>query len=484
MQSLPWKKLAIGAVAVGIIALGIFYVTSSKGTKPGVTYVNPAFGEYISSFTSGTVGSGSTIRIVLSQDVLDSASVGQETSVKLFSFSPSVNGKTVWLDRRTVEFTPASRLISGQLYEVSFALSRFVDVPKELEAFEYSFQVIPQNFELAISNVLPYVKTELKRQKIEGILHTADFADQGEVEKMMQAQQDGKSLQINWTHLAEGKQHAFIVEDVARKDAASMVKLAVDGKSLGISQTQDLDVEIPALGDFRITNFRVDQSSSQHVVIQFSDPLNEKQNLDGLISLTDVGSLDFEIKDNEIRIYPPVRQTGTKTLKLEAGIRNILDYRMKDGSAMEVTFEQLNPAVRFTSKGSILPSTDGLVLPFEAVNLKTVDVEIVKIFEKNIIQFFQVNDFEGGEELRRVGKPVLKKVVSLDNAGVTDLGKWNRFTLDLSKMINTEPGAIYQVRIGFKRSYLAYVCEGGEESGACQRYDHCRRRRLGTTGRR
>jgi hypothetical protein len=108
----------------------------------------------------------------------------------------------------------------------------------------------------------------------------------------MQAQQDGKSLQINWTHLAEGKQHAFIVEDVARKDAASLVKLAVDGKSLGISQTQDLDIEIPALGDFRITNFRVDQSSSQHVVIQFSDPLNEKQNLDGLISLTDVGSLD------------------------------------------------------------------------------------------------------------------------------------------------------------------------------------------------
>jgi uncharacterized protein YfaS (alpha-2-macroglobulin family) len=465
MQSLPWKKIAIGAVAVGIIALGIFYATNSKGTRPGVAYVNPAFGEYISSFTSGTVSSGSTIRIVLSLDVLDSASVGQETSVKLFAFSPSVNGKTIWLDRRTVEFTPANRLISGQLYEVSFALSRLVDVPKELEAFEYSFQVIPQNFEVAISNVLPYVKTELKRQKIEGVLHTADFADQGEVEKMMTAKQEGKSLQINWTHLAEGKQHAFIVEDVARKDAASMVKLAVDGKSLGISQTHDMDVEIPALGDFRVTNFKVDQSSSQHVVIQFSDPLNEKQNLDGLISLTDVGTLDFEIKDNEIRVYPPVRQAGSKTLKLEAGIRNILDYRMKEGSSMEVTFEQLNPAVRFTSKGSILPSTDGLVLPFEAVNLKMVDVEIVKIYEKNIIQFFQVNDFEGGEELRRVGKPVLRKAVSLDNAGVTDLGKWNRFTLDLSKMINAEPGAIYQVRVGFKRSYLAYVCEGGEESG-------------------
>ena len=337
-------------------------------------------------------------------------------------------------------------------------------MPKELNEFEYTFQVIPQNFEVSIGNVKPYVKTELTRQQIEGVLYTADFAAQEAVEKMMDAQQEGKSLKVNWNHVAEGKQHVFTIEDVARKDAASTVKLAVDGKGLGISQTEDMEVVIPALGDFKVMNVKVEQSGSQHVVIQFSDPLSEKQNLEGLINISDVGTLDFEVKDNEIRVYPPVRQTGSKTLTLEAGIRNILDYKMKEGSSMDVTFEQLNPAVRFTGKGSVLPSSDGLIMPFEAVNLKSVDVEIIKIYEKNVIQFFQVNDFEGSSELRRVGKPVLKKTVALDNTGVTDLGKWNRFTLDLSKMINTEPGAIYQVRIGFKKSYLAYACEGGEES--------------------
>jgi len=52
-------------------------------------------------------------------------------------------------------------------------------------------------------------------------------------------------------------------------------------------------------------------------VIQFSDPLNESQNLEGLISITDLSNLDFEIKDNEIRVYPPVRQTGTRTLSVK-----------------------------------------------------------------------------------------------------------------------------------------------------------------------
>lgn len=105
------------------------------------------------------------------------------------------------------------------------------------------------------------------------------------------------------------------------------------------------------------------------------------------------------------------------------------------------------------------------MMPFEAVNLKSVDVQIIKVYESNVLQFLQVNDYDGNQEMRRVGKPVLKKTISLESSGVTDLGKWNRFTLDLSTLINAEPGAIYQVRIGFKKSYLAYVCEGGEDAG-------------------
>ncbi|HTH54464.1 MAG TPA: MG2 domain-containing protein [Cyclobacteriaceae bacterium] len=86
-------------------------------------------------------------------------------------------------------------------------------------------------------------------------------------------------------------------------------------------------------------------------------------------------------------------------------------------------------------------------------------VQIVKVFENNVLQFFQVNGYDGNYEMRRVGKPVLKKSVPLENTGVTDVGKWNRFTLDISSMINTEPGAIYQVKISFKKSDAVYACD-------------------------
>jgi len=470
MKNLPLKKIGIIGVGLAVTVFVAYHFLTGPKANATFSSINPAFGEYISSYTALSVNSGSTIRIVLAKEAIDSAAIG-ESSKQLFDFSPSIKGITVWLDRRTVEFRPAGRLKSGQIYEASFFLSKLFEVPKDLQTLKYSFQVIPQNYELSIDNVRTYVKTELARQKIEGTINTADFAENEAVEKMVAAQQEGRSLKITWTHAPGGKQHSFVVEDVQRKEVASKVMLSVSGKSLDISHEEDKEIEIPSLSDFKVTNVSVDQGSNQRVVIQFSDPLSENQNLEGMISMSEAGTLDFEIKDNEISVFPPVRQKGSRTLTIEAGIRNVLNYKMPNGGTYNVAFEQLVPAVRFTSNGTILPSSDGLVLPFEAVNLRSVEVQVVKIFENNILQFLQVNDFDGNQELRRVAKPVYKKVISLENAGITDLGKWNRFTLDLARLINAEPGAIYQVRINIRKDFVAYACDGEQNNEEAKSFD-------------
>jgi alpha-2-macroglobulin len=183
MKTSPLKKVAIGIVAIAVIAFGVFYVTTGRSDKPTPDFIDPAFGEHISSYTAGVISSRSSIRIILSKDAVDSSFFGNETTVKLFSLSPSAKGKTIWLDARTVEFTPEDKLASGQVYAVKFDLGRIMDVPKQLQTFEYSFQVIPQNFEITIDNIKPYEKTDLKRQKIEGTLITADVSGGDEVEK-------------------------------------------------------------------------------------------------------------------------------------------------------------------------------------------------------------------------------------------------------------------------------------------------------------
>jgi len=459
MNKQALRKVALVVVPLLIVVAGVFYFTNVKGKKPGSVFINPAFGEYITSYTAGLLSSDASVRITFANNVVDSAMVGQESDVRLFSFSPSVSGKTVWLEQNTVEFRPDEKLKSGQVYEVSLYLSKLIDeLPGGLETFEYTFQVIPQNFLLTVDNVKPYVKTELRKLKVEGSLVTADVSSNEAVEQMMTASQNDRQLKLSWTHSTDGKQHQFVVEDVERKEEESKVILDCKGAPIGAEGEEKQEVEIVALGDFKVVNTKVVQSPNQYVVVQFSDPLKEKQDLSGLITIEDLPNLDFEIRDNEVLVYPPVRQSGSKTLTVNAGVRNILDYKMKEGSSATVAFEQLDPAVRFVGKGNILPSTNGLVLPFEAVSLKSVTATVIRIYEKNVLQFLQVNELDGNQQIRRVGKKILTKSISLESSGVTDIGRWNRYTLDLTSLITPEPGAIYQVRLSFKKSDAALSC--------------------------
>ncbi|MEL7342934.1 MAG: hypothetical protein AAGM67_20795, partial [Bacteroidota bacterium] len=100
----------------------------------------------------------------------------------------------------------------------------------------------------------------------------------------------------------------------------------------------------------------------------------------------------------------------------------------------------------------------------EAKGLRAVDVRVIKIYEDNIPQFLQNNRLDGSNELKRVGQPVMLKRIDLGANPELDLNQWNRHSLDLASMIQTDPGAIYEVAIGYRRSYAFYACS--DEIGA------------------
>ncbi len=464
LRILKTKRLIIVFIAVFISIAGVaYFYGKSKAAKPPQEYtINPAFSAYITSYTSGVVSSGSTIKIRFAEIMEDSSGWGKETS-SYISLSPSVKGKSFWIDATTLEFRPDKRLEPGKFYEATLSLSKLMDVPDQLKDFKFRFQVIAQNFDVLIKNLTVYDVNDLTRQKLEGSFVTADIAEPKDVETALKAFQDGKPLEINWTHLPDSKSHEFVVENITRKEESSLIGLKWDGAPLMSDKKGEETIDVPALGDFKLTNVRVVQSPDQYLLLQFSDPLQENQNLSGLISIGNLSDLKYYIKNNEISIYPPVRQTGSKTIHIYEGVKNILGYALKQEITATAVFEQIKPAVRMVGKGVILPSTEGLIMPFEAVNLKAVEVSVVKIYENNVAQFLQVNELSGNQEMTRVGRPVIKKTIQLTSGGVTDLARWNRFTLDLSEIIKTEPGAIYQVKLGFKKQHLAYFCEGDEQ---------------------
>ncbi|MEM7037128.1 MAG: MG2 domain-containing protein, partial [Bacteroidota bacterium] len=426
-----------------------------------------AFTPYVSAYTTEKISRQSTIKVRLAQDVVAKDKVGFAMADSPLEFTPSIKGKARWIDRRTIEFEPSDILPSSQFYKASFKIGDFIPALKEeMKVFNFGFETRKQTFEVSVQGLETTDNAKLIWQALNGTLTTADFEHSELVEKLMEAKQDGKSLDIQWAHSIDGREHGFRIEKVKRQEDPSAVELTWNGAPIDVEIDGNQGVPVPALGDFHVLTASAFNNPEQYAVVKFSDPLKKGQNLDGLIRLEGKG-LRFVIDGNEVKVYPRSRVTGAHKLKVEPGIRNVLGHKMQDSKEFEIQFEEIKPQVRLVGNGVILPrSGNALPFAFEAASLKSVQLRIKRIYEDNILQFLQVNDLDGSSEIRRVGKEVHFEEVRLDRDKSINLRAWNRHVLDLSKLINAEPGAIYRVELDFGLKNSVYSCDNGDEAEA------------------
>ncbi|WP_028981150.1 alpha-2-macroglobulin family protein [Sporocytophaga myxococcoides] len=457
------KVILSSVLAIAAIGGGVYWYASKNKAK-GEYKFNPAFKAYVSSFTGGIISRESPIRISFISEIVKPEEINNPLQTDLFSFSPSIKGTTKWIDKSTIEFVPEEPLNPGQSFDAKFEIGEVMQMPEDLQTFDFAFQTIPQTFDVYVEGLRTYEVTNFASQKLLGILSTADVVDNATLEKVLTASQDGKTLSITWTHENDRKTHRFQVEKIQRKEAAGTVVLTWDGTPIQSETKGTETIEIPAIGEFSIVSARAVQGEEQYAEIQFSDPLDPNQDLQGLIQITDVPDFNIVKDENVLKLYPPVRQIGNKTITVNEGVKNIKGKALGKTQTLDINFEEIKPSVKLTGKGVILPSTDGLIFPFEAVSLKSVNVKVIKIFENNVTQFFQVNKYDGNSEIKRVGKVILKKNISLNNTNPNDYGKWKRYALDISTLIKTEPGAIYQIKIGFDKKDIFYSCDASEEA--------------------
>ena len=454
-------KIAAVVLSVAVATAGVFYIVTKSKAGYGDEF-NPAFKAYVAAYTGGVISRESPIQIRFVSEVVSSDQVNTPVEKELFKFKPSINGTAKWIDRSTIQFEPEDALVPGTSFQGSFNIGDVMQMPEDMQTFGFKFQTVPQIVEIMIDGLRTYDVHNLTLEKLNGTLSTSDVADEAAVEKVLTAKQDGKELKITWNHDADKRTYFFQVDNVIRKEQRGKVELAWDGAPIQSETKGTTSYDVPALGDMILVSAKAVQGEEQYLELQFSDPLLPDQELAGLITIQGVPDLRIVIDENIVRAYLPVRQIGVKQVTVSEGIKNIMEKRFPKTEIIQVSFEEIKPSVKLIGKGVILPSTDGLVFPFEAVSLKSVNIKVMKIYENNIIQFFQVNNFDGESELHRVGKVVLNKTVSLNNTTPTDYARWKTYSIDLSSLINSDPGAIYQVKIGFTKKDIYYSC--GDDS--------------------
>ncbi|MBM3420415.1 MAG: hypothetical protein FJY11_04690, partial [Bacteroidetes bacterium] len=423
---------------------------------------DPAFGEFISSYTSGVIPANGTIEISLTPEFAAKASKTRPSG--LFSFNPAIKGSVTWKDDFTVVFTPARALSQGNIWNGTFSLGSLGEVPQRLKVFPFRIQTLTRDFRVTITGISPEMP-EAKSYIVSGELTTSDFMEGKEVEALLAAAVGRTTMAVEWEHPETGNTHYFHIRNIDRLAEPGELVISWDGTRADMKEKGSTTVTIPAAGEFKLVKAEVFAGETQRFELLFSDPLDPDQELEGLIWLEPRRAITFTRSGNMITVYPIDRLQGEIKVNIESAIRNSTGGQLGTTSVQTFNFTIIKPGLQPVGEGVILPASSSLVFPFRAANLRAVDLTIIKIFSNNIPYFLQMNNIDGASYLRQFGRPVYRGRVDLLTTPAINPNNWNIFTIDLSRYVTVEPGVIYRVELGMRRSYSLYPCSGNEPQG-------------------
>jgi uncharacterized protein YfaS (alpha-2-macroglobulin family) len=445
-----------------LLSIFIFFLLCISCKDKSVSFDSQAdninrYQEYVLEITHGIISSKSDVRVVLKKPI-DSWNKGDELPDDLFEVSPNVAGKVVALDNRTIAFIPEDGFKQNTIYDFELVLSDIIkNVPSEFETLSFSIKTLEQQFTINTNALQSYSK---EYQYIDGQLRSADVLTLEVAKTLININQKGENIPVKFdASVKEGNLFQFKIDSIKRFEEDSKLDVIWDGSKHDIASKGANVIVIPGKNNFTLLDAVVENGTKPLLRINFSDPIKKGQNFKGLVVLEGDNNLKFSIDGNTLKVYPSIEINGTALLEVFDGIQSADGYKLKSKFEERIAFEQIKPEIRLLSNGTILPSSNNLKINFEAVNLKYVDVSVLRIYENNVLQFLQDNNLNGNSYIKKVGRPVATKRLELENNLSVNNGKWQAHALDLKALITPEKGAIYRVEFSYKPSYSSYKCD-------------------------
>ncbi|MCB1623970.1 MAG: hypothetical protein KDI32_05250, partial [Pseudomonadales bacterium] len=432
---------------------------TGAGTSVTPTEADPAWSAIVSAHTTGAISRKSSVRVVFVNDVVSVDKIGSDASRNL-SLQPAVDGRATFASRREILFVPKTELKPAATYLVRLDGEGLAGVPPKTGPFEFVVKTMAPNFEVSIDR-LDIESVAAGTMRLTGTIATADSEDPALIEKVLTAKLADQPVAIGWQHAPEARRYAFAISGLERQQMARTLVLSWDGKPIGAATTDSISIEVPARDQFSVTQAQaLEQDGRRVIIVQFSDNLDSKRSLKGLVRLSN-GEFTTRIDGNTLTLYPDENTTGDVTLHLEDGIRNARGESLQGQTDYSLTFTSSKPKVRFVGRGVILPQATTLSVPFEAVSVRAVRVTALRIYERNVPQFLQVNALDGTHELGRVGRFIWQKVIPL-TAPVP--GRWTRYNLDVTELMKSEPGGMFQLTLSIAPPDSTYSCPSLDSS--------------------
>ena len=393
------------------------------------------------------------------KDYISEEDINSEVSSDIFEIRPAVKGKAFWQDQRTIIFKPETQWAYNEQYKA------FIDTDKMFGTGKrsmISFMTNPVIASLISGQMELDSNSEEANQIVRGYVSLNDEVSNETVEQTLEINQKGNpDLSIEWDHAHMGFKHNFIIKGIKRLEEDSELVIKCSNQGPITKFDSERRIVIPTKNNFSLLSAGLLDQEANYFEAVFSDPIDKSQNLDGLIRLKDSNAtLKLDVSKNVLKIYPKPFPSNNTELIISQAIKSNNGKSLKQEHKVLINIIPSKPQVRFTSAGNIMPNVGSTIVAFEAKQLHAVDVEIFKVYENNVQEFFQYASINQVSNNRMVGNIVHSEKVILNELGAEAVGNgWSRYALNLDYFIDADPAAIYELRLGFKKSYANYECE-------------------------
>ncbi len=411
------------------------------------------------------IGRLSPLALSFSQEVV---SDDPEVLAGLLELKPAQRGSWKLLaDRQTVSFTPEKPYKPGQVFTLTADLDGLLQ-KEELGTYQKRFCAMSPSYSVSFNELV--LNDQASSYTLTGYVTTDIPVDMATASKMVRA----KGRTVEWDSADGGEAYRFTIRNITPGSKEQKINVSYNGKALGLSKKQDLaycgtkTFTIPSAGDFSIVD--VNTSKRNTILVSFSQPLATSADLASCIVTRTADNAVFNPTDmnvtarrNVLTIYSDNNFEDIAQLTLDTGIQSEKGVYLAKATDVSLDSHWDLPAVDFLTDGTILPTSQGAILPVKTRNLSGLLIQAYAIYDRNMIQFLQVNELDGTSEMYRVGEPVWTKNVSFDWSNSMQ----NKFIprgIDMSDLVKKYPDGMFQIRISFRPKNIKYVCDSNHRN--------------------
>ena len=435
----------------------LFIVTACDRTPPSEAPTEEAtasaWDAHIVDYPKRWIATDAPLIIRFSHPVVDEQQLNQPVE-GLVSLTPDHPLTALFTATDELRITPGTRLPNDRQLTLTLRNKKLQGVDKDLPPFVVQVHTIKQDFDLKIDGLVSQENTE--QMTLRGQLITTDRADPKAVENILRASLAGNTLPVSWQAQSDNKTYDFTLTDIPRTAEAASLRLEWDGSAIGSDEKGARDITVPAVNQFLVTHARVVRHPDTYVEVNFSEPLDARQNLRGLVRLADQENVRAQVDGSRLRVYPAQPLSGEAELVVSELLRSSQQKNLPEDYHHTLMMAVAKPAVNFVGNSSILPPASQISVPFEAVGVDSVQVIAFKVYANNIGQFLQRYNLTTNVADTSTGRYLWRKTYRLPDIPREAA---QRFHLDLTELMAQHPDGLVRIELRVDRSNAIYECE-------------------------